>query len=400
MEKFPELDEMIHIDVPEYLAETDKLNIRVQRKLQVEEYKITNEYRKDIYDFYDFLKSKIDENQKLFTIHFENDLYYSARDDVIKICDEMIADYDNPNYVYNIFKIVLYYYQIEHECGYLWNQDFTQHLDSLMYYVDKIKQYVAISIIEKRYIDLQFSINISHPNIPLIGEIDIVTEKEIIDVKFTNSFTSKHVYQLLLYYNNICPAWNIKKDLVVYNFKLGKKYIIHINENIFNYHILQWFSMTTDKRIKNIALCHNESNNSDYYIEYNLGFVICCPDKIKTFLSYCDNPTIITYDRYDTNNNNQDNRHNTYDTYNRNCKIVDSKYLIRMLYLEKDTITMSFTDTYNLIFNNDIANVNDNNNTDNSNDSNDSNDGDNDPIHTIKMLIDLLKKLKYNIVIV
>jgi DNA-directed RNA polymerase subunit E'/Rpb7 len=53
MEKFPELDEMIHIDVPEYLAETEKLNIRVQRKLQVEEYKITNEYRKDIYDFYD-----------------------------------------------------------------------------------------------------------------------------------------------------------------------------------------------------------------------------------------------------------------------------------------------------------------------------------------------------------
>lgn len=53
MEKFPELDEMIHIYVPEYLAETEKLNIRVQRKLQVEEYKITNEYRKDVYDFYD-----------------------------------------------------------------------------------------------------------------------------------------------------------------------------------------------------------------------------------------------------------------------------------------------------------------------------------------------------------
>ena len=52
MEKFPELDDMIHVYVPEYLAETEKLNIRVQRKLQVEEYKITNEYRKDVYDFY------------------------------------------------------------------------------------------------------------------------------------------------------------------------------------------------------------------------------------------------------------------------------------------------------------------------------------------------------------
>lgn len=248
-----------------------------------------NSFTKYEYDFYEFLKSEINENQTLFTIHIENNLYYHARDDVIKICDEMIADYMHPNYVYNIFKIVLYNYQIEHECGYLWKQDFTQHLDGLQYYVEKIKTYVATSIQENRYNDMSFSIHTSHPNIPLTGEIDIVNDTEIIDIKFTNSFTSRHVYQLLLYYNNMYPAWDIKKDLVIYNFKLGKKYTIHIDENIFNYDILQWFCKTTKKCIKDIVLYVK----NPYYIEHTLKIVMCCEKKKNTFLLYCDHPTII-----------------------------------------------------------------------------------------------------------
>lgn len=363
---------------------TDILDIQVfdTHKISFTEYE---------YDFYDFLKTELSynnnhnsHNNHEFTIQFENDLYYHARNDVIKICDEMIHDYTNANYISNIFKIVLYYYQIEHECGYLWQQDFTQHLETLQFYIDKIKKHVETSIIENTYTNLLFSIHTSHPNIPLIGEIDISTDNEIIDIKFTNSFTSRHVYQLLLYYNNVYPAWNIKKDLVVYNFKLGKKYTIHIDEHIYNYDILQWFCMTTGKLLKNIALC----NNTSYYIEYNLGFVMCCPDKINKFLSYCYKPTIISYDTYTNDIHATSNQNESNTLYNKDCKVIDSKYIIRMLYLEKDTITLSFKDTYNLIFNNHNSNG-------------DNNDSDNDdPIHTIKMLIDLLKKLKYTIVIV
>jgi hypothetical protein len=127
---------------------TDILDIEVfdKHKISFTEYE---------YDFYDFLKTELsynnnhnndnhnhnNHNNHEFTIQFENDLYYHARNDVIKICDDMIHDYTNSNYVSNIFKIVLYYYQIEHECGYLWQQDFTQHLETLQYYIDKIKKH-------------------------------------------------------------------------------------------------------------------------------------------------------------------------------------------------------------------------------------------------------------------
>jgi DNA-directed RNA polymerase subunit E'/Rpb7 len=81
MEKFPELDEMIHIYVPEFIDEREKLNIRVQRKLQLEEYKITNEYRKDIYDFYD-------KNEETITGE-----YNAEQEDLKKILDSKKKEY-------------------------------------------------------------------------------------------------------------------------------------------------------------------------------------------------------------------------------------------------------------------------------------------------------------------
>ena len=54
MEKFPEIEDVLHdIIVPNYMDETQKLPMRVQNKLNEEEYKLSDEYRLKIHEFYE-----------------------------------------------------------------------------------------------------------------------------------------------------------------------------------------------------------------------------------------------------------------------------------------------------------------------------------------------------------
>ena len=77
---------------------------------------------------------------------------------------------------------------------------------------------------------MEFGVMTQHPNIPVIGIIDILEDKEkILDIKFTNSLDLKHIIQVLLYYNNLFPDWSKEKELYILNLKQGIKYKINIS---------------------------------------------------------------------------------------------------------------------------------------------------------------------------
>lgn len=237
-----------------------------------------NRFTKNQLSAYNYLLNKIKSLTKQFTLIFDSDIISNDIEGIKQICNTMIENYNHPDYYKNIFLIVLYSYQINHELGYLWDKDFNKEIDSLKFYVNQIEEFV-----EKVESDMEFSINTSHPNLPIIGEIDILENKEtIIDIKFTKNIYIKQVIQLLLYYNNMFPDWNQPKKLKIFNFYQSRVYNITINKNLSNYDILKILSDITNEKIKNCIFVYDLETTSleiencfiieRFFKEYNLGF--------------------------------------------------------------------------------------------------------------------------------
>ncbi len=145
-----------------------------------------------------------------------------------------------------LFEICLYFYQLEYECGHLLQKDFTQHLESLQPYIDQICEVTR----ENKGIQT-FQKKVEHPNLPIVGIIDALTKNSIIDFKFSKSFNYKHIYQLLLYYNNLFPKWEKDIKLEIWNLYEGKIYSISINDTLKNYMLNEYLCDTFQIKMKN-----------------------------------------------------------------------------------------------------------------------------------------------------
>ena len=76
--------------------------------------------------------------------------------------------------------------QKSNETAYLWKKDFSPHIDSIQYYIDKTKDYANLIKTE-----LKFHPTYKHTKLPIVGELDILTEDTIIDIKITSSLQKK-----------------------------------------------------------------------------------------------------------------------------------------------------------------------------------------------------------------
>jgi hypothetical protein len=319
--------------------------------------------------------NKIINKSDIIFICYENEIFKHAKDEMIEICKDMITNKNNVKHYINLWKIVLYKYQKEYECGYLWNKDFTEYLEKFRYYVDFIEQN-AKSQIDK---DLIFQYETLNNYIPIIGIIDIwYKEKdEIMDIKFTKSLNDKQVYQVLLYYNNLYEDWSKPLNLSIINLRLGIKYIINVNLEILNnYNIMKYLSEVTEKKLKNTLFCYNliDDNNAYYFEEYTLGFILTSNNNnlkmdLNEIFRYCEEPRFISYNDLDL-----DFKKNIFEKnghyINREKQLLDARYIIRLLYIERDTQHYKIEDIYRLLFNDNETNV-------------------------VKMCVKILKKLKY-----
>ncbi|AYV78034.1 MAG: UvrD/REP helicase family protein [Edafosvirus sp.] len=242
-----------------------------------------NEFSRREKKFYNWICKKVnnDLNKEIYLV-MENDIIYQNRDELLKIC-QTISSNDNNELlmIENIFKLSLYIYQMDTENAYLWTLTYKDIADRMDYYIDNIKK-----IVNKNNCLFDFQRVTDHPNFNLFGVYDILTnEGTIIDLKFTKHFPNKHIYQVFLYYNLICPSWKKSCKMEIWNLMHGKKYVIKfVQESRKNkYEFLKLMCNVMDTKMNNNIFIYDlETTGLDilklsiierYFHEYQLDFV-------------------------------------------------------------------------------------------------------------------------------
>jgi DNA polymerase III epsilon subunit-like protein len=335
--------------------------------------------------------------EKDFFIDCHNDVINYSKKDLLHFIDiiENHSDYSNDDIIKNIFQITLYYYQKNNETAYLWHIDFTEHLQDLEYYINEIILY-AESINE----NYTFHPIFKHSKLPFVGELDMINQslekKEIVDIKFSNNLNLKHILQVLLYSHLVDMNHNQNYELQLWNFYLGKKYIIKINKEKFDlYSLLKILAKSMNRKLENMIFFYDlETTGLAYankkidiierhFEEYTTGIVVSTglikpeqqllfipfeitkltgitkemirengdnlyqfKNEINEIFEYCNMPIFIAH-----NGNSFDHRiliEQKILSYNQ-CKFLDSRYIIR-LFLNKSVTQRSLLDIYVYLF--------------------------------------------------
>lgn len=343
---------------------------------------------------------------KEFFIDCSNDVIYYSKEDLLNIIDFLensfstviVNDIKINSY---LFKITLFYYQREHECAYLWNYDFSEHLRDLDYYISEIIDYVQK--LEEKF---TFHPTFRHPKLPIVGELDLMNEQKIIDIKFSSSLNVKHILQLLLYAHIIDPAFQKNYStntinatnpisLELWNFQLGYKYIIKLDKEKLNtYNLLKILSKGINKKLENMIFFYDLETTGllsfdkkidiieRYFEEYSTGIIpsqgllkqnytnFITPEisaltgitnemvirdgehiskfknELETLLDFCNKPIFIAH-----NGNSFDHKiliEEKILNYGQ-CKLLDSKMIIR-LFLDNDVSEKSLVKIFEYLF--------------------------------------------------
>jgi hypothetical protein len=103
-----------------------------------------NLFRKNEEELYSYLCNELNHNYlKEFFIECYNDVSNYSKEILIECINNLDVDnkninnknnnYSNNNIINSIFKITIFYHQMNHETAYLWNTNFTEELNDLQY---------------------------------------------------------------------------------------------------------------------------------------------------------------------------------------------------------------------------------------------------------------------------
>ena len=226
-----------------------------------------NLFRKCEEDLYSYLCNKLEHNyQKEFFIECFNDVSNYSKEMLMECIDNLNCEWNNSEennkdinkdntIIQSILKITIFFHQINHETAYLWNIDFTEELNDLQYYINYIIEYVEKIDITENY---RFHPFLKHPKMDLVGELDMLSDNKIIDIKFSNNLNIKHILQVLLYNMIVDTSFKKEYKLELWNFHLGIIYNIKIDrENIETFKILKCISRSLGRKMKNMIFMYD-----------------------------------------------------------------------------------------------------------------------------------------------
>lgn len=151
--------------------------------------------------------------------YYDRDLYLSY---ISQLENDKLELKEEINIIWNI---VLFKYQIEFECKYYLEKDFSNHLLTLESYIKCINDNIKL---EK---DTLFQIPVYSTDVGIKGMIDALDNKNIIyEFKFCKDTNLQSVLQLfiysIIYYSNL-----LHKTVELWNLQTGKKYIYKFKKN-------------------------------------------------------------------------------------------------------------------------------------------------------------------------
>lgn len=161
-----------------------------------------------------------------------DEVYLITESPLMKFPDLEMADLikelvsETGDAINGFFRLVLFFYQLEYEARYLWNQDFSKNIEALSEHIELIKEFA------RRPETLAFQVPNKHPRMNIKGRTDIVNDAgEIIEIKFSSAeeISTKWIYQVFLYYNNRDPKWKTPPKLTIWNLLRGVSYTINVN---------------------------------------------------------------------------------------------------------------------------------------------------------------------------
>jgi DNA polymerase III epsilon subunit-like protein len=225
-----------------------------------------NEHEEGLYSYLcDVLGNNYDTE---FFLDCENDVSNYSKQELESIIKNLS---EGINITSNIFKITIFYYQRENETAYLWDVDFTEELSDLEPYIRETAQYAA-NVCE----EYSFHPIIRHTKLPLVGEVDMINNDKLIDIKFTNSLSVKHILQVIIYNNIISPNFEKRYQLEIWNFKLGKRYEIHLNFDKLRpkiYDLLKLLGKSINKKLQNMIFFYDLETTGLLYVNKQIDII-------------------------------------------------------------------------------------------------------------------------------
>lgn len=196
---------------------------------------IEHRIKRDDRQFYGYVMDELLKTDGVFMLICQNSVYDTNFKVMLNICVKIETKKDPIKF---IFKVILFFYQLEHEAKYLNNMNLSKHLKSMNEYYELIKGY-AKKI--ENVAEFQKMIVYEGLKLPLKGKLDMIMETgKIVEIKFVKEVTIKHITQLLHYYNLRYPDWNHDIDLDILNLHNGKRHKVIIGDKI-NKEILNKF---------------------------------------------------------------------------------------------------------------------------------------------------------------
>jgi len=159
--------------------------------------------------FINFIKNK---KKNLIRIRYENSVVEYDKDKIINYYRQLLT-----NKYYYIFMISLYKYQFNYESKFLLLKDWNEHISSL---------YLYSNLIDNLNYEEKFDFQVNLIKEKLSGIADIIGNNKVIELKFTNTFSTDYILQALLYHLMVFP----NKDLInieIINLLLGIRYYIN-----------------------------------------------------------------------------------------------------------------------------------------------------------------------------
>lgn len=300
----------------------------------------------------------------------------------------------------SIFELAIFVYQYENEAAYLWKTDLSIHIDKLEKHIKHISKFAIQTYLENSEIGTdsiyKFHNKYIHKNLPIVGELDMINKDTIVDLKFSHSNIEKYIDQICMYAILHDNSLNFDMNLELWNILKGEKLIIKLDkEKIQKVLLLQILCKAVNRKLHNMCFIYDLETTGLLYTnkvvdiierhveEYNShsiwssGLVI--PQNVKfipfevtkitgitkelvyesgehinvmkaefeNIFKYCEKPTFIAH-----NGNSFDHKILIQKEILKEgeCKLLDSRYLLRLLINNPKIAEKSLGEIYNYCY--------------------------------------------------